>query len=105
MKKKVIFSFLSILIVSNLFGQTYRNSYDVIEKNSYYAGQGMSFRTNASRIIHSYGTNFLQSYINMYETTKDIKYLNEFVIHAKRVMDRRNDFIATANPVIINSNN
>ena len=54
--------------------------------------QPHSFYTQISGTLGSNAT-LMSSYLNMYEATQDIKYLNEFVICSKRVMDRRDDFI------------
>jgi hypothetical protein len=100
--KKILITILFFLLFLNGFPQTYRNSFDVIEIQSY-EGRGASFRTNASRTIHAIGSKFLLSYINMYETTKDKKYLDKFIIQVKRIHDVRDDEITNTyntNPLL-----
>jgi hypothetical protein len=73
--------------------------------NTQFSNGGYSCYSNLDGAIYGYEYNTMNAYLNMFEATNDIKYLNEFAIHAKRVMDRRDDFISNANPVIINSSN
>jgi hypothetical protein len=75
--------------ITNLNGQTYRQQFDWMNQKE--------FTTTPPSMISNLGTGLkaqsqvMEALILMYKTTKDIKYLNQFVIMAKRVMDRRDD--------------
>jgi hypothetical protein len=71
--------------------------------NTQFSNGGYSCYSNLDGAIYNYECNTMNALLNMYEVTDDIKYLNQFVIHAKRVMDRRDDFIA--NTKLIHSKN
>jgi hypothetical protein len=95
--KTCLFLLLITLLTGNNKAQTYRQLFD--KKNNTTAFKpGYS---NFSNIDTKLGVNsdVMQAYINMYKATKDLKYLYEFVIWAKRTMDRRDIQISSASPV------
>ncbi len=76
--------------IINLDSQTYRQQFDWINQNE--------FSGNVPSLISNLGTDFagkaaplMESYVLMYKSTKDIKYLNQLIIMSKRIMDRRDD--------------
>lgn len=93
---------LLILLGSSLHSQTFQNSLSTASgvniditstvstpSNGY--NPGASYSVNYKNRLHQYEAPYLHSLLMMYETTKHIKYLNTFIIHAKRVIDRRDD--------------
>ena len=94
MKKNGII-FLIVLSSSLLVkGQTFRTGFDNTE---YYSssgnGQSASLQSNVSNNLHNSESVALQAYITMFIATKDKRYLDQFIIHAKRVQERRDDNI------------
>ena len=83
MKKIIVFLFFFYSIQQSN-AQTYRNLFDKLD---------ISFQT----LPHSFQTQLngtllgsaiiMPSYLNMYEAIKDKKYLDKFIIHAKRIQD------------------
>lgn len=57
-------------------------------------GQGASYSANVSSGVHNNETVFLIGYITMFQATHDKRYLDKFIIHAKRVQERRDDNIS-----------
>ncbi|MEI6490019.1 MAG: hypothetical protein WCP52_13700 [Bacteroidota bacterium] len=91
MKKILLITSLLLFMTASLLkAQTYRELYDKLEQTEQ---EGFSYYSNFNSLLQYEGYYYMQSYINMYKATKDIKYLNKLVIHAKRVMDRRDDNI------------
>ncbi len=93
-KKIFIFCLLFNMICSNnLFSQKYRELFDQLDSQD----PGLtSLYSNINRDLNGYSTQLLESYLNMFRATDDIRYLNKFVITAKRVQDRRDDNITSA---------
>ena len=87
----MVFSFI---ISNNVLCQTFRRSFDR-QDNGLWAnsGQGFSFESNVINVLHNKESLFLQGYIDMFKATKDKRYLDKFIIHAKRVQERRDDNI------------
>ena len=56
-------------------------------------GHGGAFYANVAQEISNIEYAYLESYINMFRATKDKRYLNKFIIHTKRVQERRDDNI------------
>ncbi|MGZ4065009.1 MAG: hypothetical protein ACXVP0_18670, partial [Bacteroidia bacterium] len=98
--KKIFLILLSItLLIKKGQAQTYRQLFDNWD-NTYFRGVGYySEFSNMNTLLAFNAGNVMQAYLNMYQATKDLKYLHEFAIHAKRTMDRRDDHIASASPV------
>ena len=74
--------------------QVFRNAYDHHEMGSggeY--GQGLSFNLNLDGILQTKQSGILKSYVRLYRATGDYKYLEKLVIHSKRLMDRRDDYL------------
>lgn len=92
---KTVLFFISAFIYANTFSQTFRSGFDYYEFNSDDHGQGNSFHSNVNHDLSTSEAPFLESYINMFKATKDKKYLDRFIIHAKRVQERRDDNIKT----------
>ncbi|MFI5203941.1 MAG: hypothetical protein ACHQF2_05540 [Flavobacteriales bacterium] len=90
-KKNIV---LLLLFFSNLcYSQSFRSGFDFYEFNSGGQGQGLSFNCNAANDLNNAVPGYLFSYIEMYKSTHDIKYLDKFVLHAKRLQERRDDHI------------
>jgi hypothetical protein len=83
------FFFFFLQLPNKMAAQTYRQQFDIIYKNGV-SGDDPSLIHNLGTGIAS-GARVLEGLILMYKTTKDLKYLNEFIIMSKRMMDRRND--------------
>lgn len=98
---KSIFCFtIGMIFIYNSFSQTYRAAFDVTDYSSNYnSGQGNSFYCNASldgkggNVALDGAADIMRSYLIMYHATRDIKYLDKFIIQAKRVQERRDDNI------------
>ncbi|MEK7433835.1 MAG: hypothetical protein AABZ74_11960 [Cyanobacteriota bacterium] len=90
---KIFFSiFFFILFGINVISQTFRRSFDVQDNgSSANFGQNKSFYSNVASELHNVESLALQGYIDMYKATRDRKYLDKFIIHAKRVQERRGD--------------
>ena len=99
MKKVLILIILFLIDSLNYQAQTYRQMFDNKDQTAIFQTGGYSFYTNFKSDLHREESIIMIAYINMYKATSDIKYLNEFIIHAKRVMDRRDDHL-TANSVV-----
>ncbi|MFM2226489.1 MAG: hypothetical protein RJA07_2691 [Bacteroidota bacterium] len=85
--------FVILLIVSiNLDAQSFRQQFDNLDRGQHFNGGAYSWSSNFTSQIKEYEAKTMNAYLNMYEATNDVKYLNEFLIHSKRVMDRRDDF-------------
>ncbi|MBA3971911.1 MAG: hypothetical protein H0X46_07165 [Bacteroidetes bacterium] len=55
-----------------------------------------TFHSNIDRHLNAESSIMLESYLNMFKATDDLRYLNKFCILAKRIQDRRDDNIGTA---------
>jgi hypothetical protein len=88
---------ISCFLISTVVrAQTFRNAFDAFDNiNAQFSnnpGAGSSMLANANIDITS-DAGFLTGYLNMFKVTKDQKYMDRFAIHAKRIMDRRDDNI------------
>ncbi len=94
-----LFLFLLMIVPLSSNSQTYVNGFDKSNTVDYYSGQGKQLADN---VKSSYATQLLgtlsnseneimEAYINMYYATRDVRYLNHFIIHAKRMQERRDD--------------
>ncbi|MBI4946468.1 MAG: T9SS type A sorting domain-containing protein [Bacteroidetes bacterium] len=87
--------FIILFSVScQLYAQTYRSGFDWYEFNGGAQGQGFSYDCNAERTLSNNEYAYIESYINMFRATKDKKYLEKFIIHVKRIQERRDDNVA-----------
>lgn len=95
-----------VLVFQNLFSQTFRQGFDIHNVGGLSNGQGeimggnnlpSSYLTNIGAYLINSENEILESYINMYKATEDIKYLDLFVIHAKRIKERRDDNLPIIN--------
>jgi len=76
------------------FSQTFRNAFDnYFASSGSHPGQGYSYRSEVDNILGVAECQYMESLLNMFKATKDVKYLDQFVIHAKRVFERRDDDI------------
>ena len=91
--KKIVLTFilLNIALFSN--AQTYRQLFDKLDLT--FRPQPHSFYSQLVNSRVEINAGIMNAYLNMYEATKDIKYLNEFLISSKRTMDRRDDFLTS----------
>lgn len=92
-KYKLIMVLLISFVSSPIFSQTYRALFDQLDKTD---NGSSSFHTNIDRHLTSENGILLEAYLNMFKATNDMRYLDKFVILAKRVQDRRDDNIGTA---------
>ncbi len=92
---KQIILFLLFLTLSTIINaQTFRAAYDIIEESSASNnGQGASFHSNIVSVLSNTEFAYLQSYIDMFRATHDVQYIYKFIIHSKRVEERRDDVI------------
>ncbi len=90
--------FLILIIVSALIkkntAQTYRQLFDkkIQQTGSFRPGYSFWSMADTKQGINS---EVMVACLTMYKATKDLKYLHEFVIYAKRMMDRRDDYITS----------
>lgn len=89
--KRNIYLIVFIHFFSIGHSQTYRASFDYLDQ-ALNSGQGYSFYCNADNSLSGESLE-LEAYLTMYRASKDKKYLDKFIIKAKRVQDRRDDFI------------
>lgn len=82
---------VSLFMISESYAQTFRSGFD--SRDALSNGNGASYYSNVSVKIHNDETVFLKGYINMFLATREKKYLDQFIIHAKRVQERRDDNI------------
>ncbi|GAB4210027.1 MAG: hypothetical protein Fur0023_22380 [Bacteroidia bacterium] len=83
-----------MIVFNTAFSQTFRNGFDNYESGlggGY--GQGLSYHSNVAGELNNGESIYLQSYLNMFKATKDKRYLDKFIIHSKRVQERRDDNI------------
>ena len=66
---------LLILLIDVAYAQTFRNGFDVYE--SPYS-QGYSFHSNVQGELNWAESPYLTSYLTMFKTTKDKRYLDKF---------------------------
>jgi hypothetical protein len=92
--KKIISIFAIVCSTIVVKAQTYRQLFDKL--NVSFQTQPHSFFSQLEGSRVETNAKIMSSYLNMYEATQDIKYLNQFIIVSKRVMDRRDDFINSA---------
>ena len=85
--KNILFLALLLPFIGN--GQAYRNRVEQFE--AAYDGQGYSYSANVGHGISTHESGFLQFYLDIFKATQDKKYLDKFIIHAKRVQERRDD--------------
>lgn len=91
--KQIIF-FVFLLLCANGYTQTFRTAYDILEEsNSSNNGQGASYHSNIVSILSNTEFMYLQSYVDMFRATHDVQYIYKFIIHSKRVQERRDDVI------------
>lgn len=70
-------------------------------------GNGYSYYINASMnpkggtVALDGEADLMHAYITMFRATHDTKYLNKFIIHSKRVQERRDDNVNKLNPRLI----
>lgn len=89
---------LFIFIYSFAFSQNFRTGFDTRDASSSGGNsQGASYYSNVSSKLHNDESVFLIGYINMFVATRDKKYLDQFIIHTKRVQERRDDNITLLN--------
>ncbi|MEK7433837.1 MAG: hypothetical protein AABZ74_11940 [Cyanobacteriota bacterium] len=94
MKENIKIIILISFCCNFTFSQTFRRSFDRQDNGSSSSyGQGYSFESNVINVLHNKESLFLQGYIDMFKATKDKRYLDKFIIHAKRVQERRDDNI------------
>ena len=91
-KNRILFIFLFVIFKQFAYSQTYRNIVEMTEDA--FNGQGWSYSDNAGNALNVHESGIMQSYLDIYKTTKDKKYLDKFIIHVKRVQVRRDDNIA-----------
>ena len=91
MKKIQFVISLMLIIQVSVFSQTYRNMVEMTE--GAFDGQGWSYCDNAGNALNVHESGILQAYLDIYKITKDKKYLDKFIIHVKRVQERRDDNI------------
>lgn len=93
MKKLTILLLSMSLILNTSYGQMYRNLFDKLNQ-TYFTGVNPSFYTNIyTHLLHNDASTVMESYIVMYKATGDKKYLNNFIIYAKRIQELRDDNI------------
>lgn len=81
-------------INNSLCSQTFRADFDRLENSAgANAGHGASFVSNVVYLTHNNETDYLNGYLAMFKATRDKRYLDRFIIHTKRVQERRNDNI------------
>lgn len=92
MIKKIFVLCLFLNIEGSIFSQKYREIFDQLDNQD----SGLSsLNSNFGNDINGQNAYLLEAYLNMFKATNDIKYLNKFVITAKRMQDRRDDNIAS----------
>ncbi len=78
---------------------------DLAKSNNF--GDGYSYCCNASmnpkggNVALDGEADLMHAYITMYRATHDAKYLDKFIIHSKRVQERRDDNINNLNPRLV----
>jgi hypothetical protein len=88
MKKLILLIIITFICCSHIaFAQTYREQFDKLNDLSVSEGKTSNLRS----VLGGRGSRFMQIGILMYKATKDIRYLNQFIILSKRIMDRRSD--------------
>ena len=93
-RKRILFITVLLIFINEIQAQTFRQYFDVYENSlSANNGQGASFQSNAVNILNNNEYSYLESYINMFRATKDKRYLDRFIIHVKRIQERRDDNI------------
>lgn len=95
MKKNIYNLFFVLLYCKGIFinAQTNREKFDRYDDAVYgYSG----LYSNINNILNGTTTHLLESYLNMFKATRDLKYLNKFSIIAKRIQDRRDDNFLSA---------
>lgn len=80
--KKIISLLFSLFFLSISISQTVRSGFDLRDWNST-GGQGLSFHANVKSDLHNIETVYLKGCINMFQATRDKKYLNSLIIGAK----------------------
>jgi hypothetical protein len=95
--KKVTFFVLFLALYSITYAQTFRNAFDRSIGVDY--GQGYSFEINLNGQLQTFETQFLTGFLDMYKATKDKKYLDKFIIHCKRIIERRDDNVHNGIPI------
>src|SRR3989344_4707195 len=92
MIKKIFVLCLFLNIEGSIFSQKYREIFDQLDNQD----SGLSsLNSNFGNDINGQNTYLLEAYLDMFKATNDIRYLNKFVITAKRMQDRRDDNIAS----------
>ena len=90
-----------------IFSQTYQDAFDLSD-NSLNSGEAYSFYCNAainpncSGVILDGEADMMHAYLIMYRATRDKKYLDKFIINAKRVQERRDDNIQNVSNYVAN---
>ena len=81
------------IIFSTIFikGQTYKGAFDKIEAINGIEGASYLINAGNPQKLQIIEPNYLDSYLNMFLATHDKRYLAKFIIHAKRVQNRRDD--------------
>ncbi|MFM2224632.1 MAG: hypothetical protein RJA07_834 [Bacteroidota bacterium] len=97
MKNQILFLLLNVFLFcfTSIHAQTFREKFDELNETPHFQGGGYSFNSNFTSQIKQYGALTMNAYLNMYEATGDTKYLNDFLLYSKRIMDRRDDFIGS----------
>lgn len=93
--KKYFLLFLMTSLSKIASSQTYREAFDKSDY-AFNNGQGNSFYSNANSVAGvplDGEADLMHSYLIMYRATQDKHYLDKFIIHAKRVQERRDDNI------------
>jgi hypothetical protein len=106
MKAITLKAFLFFLFGYQLYAQPFQTAFNYSDKQ-YNAGHGNSFYSLAvTDPVHASGIqengDLMQAYLVLYRATKDIQYLNKFIIQCKRVQERRDDNIQNITNFIAN---
>ncbi len=92
MKKIFSLLFIEAIIVISATGQTFRSGFDKYEFAAGGQGKGFSYYSNVRNQLTAEGV-YMESYLTMFKATKDKRDLDKFIIHSKRVQERRDDNI------------
>ncbi|MFM2224630.1 MAG: hypothetical protein RJA07_832 [Bacteroidota bacterium] len=96
-KNKVLLLYVILIFSFNWTNaQSFRQQFDNLDQQSHFQGGAYSWFSNLGSRLKDYESFTMNAYLNMYEATNDMKYLNKFLIHSKRVMNRRDNFIINA---------
>ena len=95
MKKLLFYTILLLTPFVQLKAQTFSAAFDPWD-GKLSDGEGFAYASNVNGTLSASENPLLGSYLNMYKATKDIHFLEKFVVQATRMMERRDDYLGNS---------